>query len=99
MLVSHAGLADVPLAVAMDRDSSDGVLWRRGPAPAASAAAGGGPHAHRRRRARCLTTPPIPLYIDTGAVFGRNLTGVRLSPTGEVLDMLLIPVDPADLPD
>ena len=38
------------------------------------------------------------MYIDTGAVFGRNLTGLRLSPTGEVLDIILIPVDPADLP-
>ena len=38
------------------------------------------------------------LYIDTGAVYGRNLTGLRLSPTGEVLAIIPVPADPRDLP-
>ncbi len=37
-------------------------------------------------------------YIDTGAVVGRNLTGPRLSPTGAVRHVILMPVAPRDLP-
>lgn len=97
VLVSHAGLADIPLADAMDRDNSDGILWRRGPL-------------RRLPQLQVVGHTPMDdgepihdpdshaMYIDTGAVFGRNLTGLRLSPTGEVLDIILIPVDPADLP-
>ena len=98
VLVSHAGLADIPLAVAMDRDSSDGILWRRGPL-------------RRLPQLQVVGHTPMDdgepihdpdshtMYIDTGAVFGRNLTGLRLSPTGEVLDIIMIPVDPNDLPE
>ncbi|MFC6224704.1 metallophosphoesterase [Hymenobacter artigasi] len=98
VLVSHAGLADFPLAVVMDRDNPDGILWRRGPL-------------RRLPQLQVVGHTPIndgeplhapdshTMYIDTGAVFGRNLTGLRLSPTGEVLAIVMIPVDPADLPD
>ena len=96
VLVSHAGLADIPLAVAMARDSPDGILWRRGSlrqlpqlqVVGHTPTDDGDPVFDRESNA---------LYIDTGAVFGRNLAGVRLSPTGEVLDIILIPVDPRDL--
>ena len=97
VLVSHAGLADIPLTVALDRDNPDGILWRRGPlrplpqlqVVGHTPTDDGNPIFDRATNTR---------YIDTGAVFGRNLTGLRLAPTGEVLDTILIPVAPADLP-
>lgn len=98
VLVSHAGLADIPLAVAMKRASTDGILWRRGPLrPLPQLQVVG--HTPTDDGDPVFDRATNALYIDTGAVFGRNLTGVRLAPTGEVLDVILIPVDPNDLPD
>ncbi|MBH8571027.1 serine/threonine protein phosphatase [Microvirga sp. STS02] len=98
VLVSHAGLADIPLELALDRDSPDGILWRRGPL-------------RRLPQLQVVGHTPMDdgepihdpdshtMYIDTGAVFGRNLTALRLSPTGDVLDIIMLPVNPDDLPD
>ncbi|GAB3658869.1 metallophosphoesterase family protein [Hymenobacter agri] len=95
VLVSHAGISTSPHA--LDPDSSDGLLWARGPLK-------------RLDKLQVVGHTPMPdgepihdpdshtMYIDTGAVFGRNLCGLRLSPTGVVLDIILIPVDPHDLP-
>ena len=96
VLVSHAGLADLPLAEVMDPNSPDGILWRRGPLQSLpqlqvvghTPTDDGGPVFDREANA---------MYIDTGAVYGRNLAGLRLSATGEVLDIMLIPVNPQDL--
>ena len=95
VLASHAGISNSPNAC--DPTSPDGLLWVRGPL---------------RRLDKLQVVGHTPLdagepvhdadsdtwYIDTGAVFGRNLTGLRLSPAGAVLDIILIPVDPRDLP-
>ena len=97
VLVSHAGLADISLDVALNPDSFDGILWRRGPL-------------RRLPQLQVVGHTPMDdgepvfdhesntLYIDTGAVFGRNLTGLRLSPTGDVLNIILQPVCSQDLP-
>lgn len=94
VLVSHAGISPAPSAY--DRDSPDGLLWARGPL-------------RRLGQLQVVGHTPMSdgepvhdpdsntLYIDTGAVFGGNLTGVRLSPTGQVLDIISIPVFPQDL--
>ena len=95
VLVSHAGISAAPDA--FDPASPDGLLWVRGPLK-------------RLDKLQVVGHTPMDdgepvhdpdshtVYIDTGAVFGRNLTGLRLSPTGKVLDIVLIPADPRDLP-
>ena len=98
VLVSHAGLADIPLAVAMDRDNSDGILWRRGPLRLLPQLQVVG-HTPMDDGEPVFDRATNTLYIDTGAVFGRNLAGLRLSPAGEVLDIILIPTDARDLPN
>ncbi|MBD2720610.1 metallophosphoesterase family protein [Hymenobacter armeniacus] len=94
VLVSHAGIGTSDQAY--NPDSSDGLLWTRTPL-------------RRLPQLQVVGHTPMPqgepkfdkatnaLYIDTGAVFGGNLTGVRLSPTGRPLDIILIPVHPEDL--
>ena len=94
VLVSHAGLADSPHA--HDPDHADGLLWRRGPLKKLgqlqvvghTPTDDGDPH---------FDDATNTLYIDTGACYGRNLAGVRLSPTGEVLALVLIPTHLEDL--
>lgn len=98
VVVSHAGLADVPMAEALNPDSPDGLLWRRGPLRRLPQLQVVG-HTPTDDGDPVFDSATNALYIDTGAVFGRNLTGLRLSPTGEVLAIILIPVDPRDLPD
>ncbi len=82
VLVSHAGLADIPLG----RGHGPRQLRRHSVAAralaAAPAAASSGPHADKRPRPG-IDRESNASYIDTGAVFGGNLAGVRLSPTGE----------------
>ena len=94
LLFSHAGFADVldPL----DPNSEDGVLWRRGPllntgfrqvvghTPTASGQPEFDPEAN-------------VIYLDTGATFGRCLTGLRLSETGEALDTVVVATHPEDV--
>ena len=94
VLASHAGIGPSPEA--FDPASTDGLLWVRGPLK-------------RLDKLQVVGHTPMDdgepthdpdshtMYIDTGAVFGRNLTGLRLSPTGAVLDIILVPVDPRDL--
>lgn len=95
VLASHAGIGPAPEAY--EPTSANGLLWVRGPL---------------KRLAKLQVVGHTPMdggepihdpdshtmYIDTGAVFGRNLTGLRLAPTGAVLDMVLMPADPRDLP-
>ena len=94
VLFSHAGFADV--ADPLDPTSSEGVLWRRGPlrhtgqlqvvghTPTAS---------HQPERDFDANV----LYLDTGAVYGHRLTGLRLRETGEVLEVIAIPTAPEDI--
>ena len=95
VLASHAGISAAPDA--FEPTSAHGLLWVRGPL-------------RRLDKLQVVGHTPMDdgepihdpesntMYIDTGAAFGRNLTGLRLSPTGAVLDIILIPVDPRDLP-
>lgn len=94
VLASHAGISASPDA--LDPTSPDGLLWVRGPLQqldklqvVGHTPMDGGEPVH--------DPDSHTMYIDTGAVFGGNLTGLRLSPTGAVLDIILIPVDPRDL--
>ena len=95
VLVSHAGISASPDAY--DPESTDGLLWARGPL--------------RRLEGQVQvvghTPNPEPYfdpesntwYLDTGACFGGRLTGLRLTPLGEVLDLIQVPVAPSDLPN
>ena len=95
VLASHAGISAAPDA--FEPACANGLLWARGPL-------------RRLDKLQVVGHTPMDdgepihdpdshtMYIDTGAVFGRNLTGLRLSPTGVVLDIILMPVDPRDLP-
>ncbi|MBX0288948.1 serine/threonine protein phosphatase [Hymenobacter sp. HSC-4F20] len=94
VLVSHAGFADTDAP--LDAENMDGVLWRRGPL-------------QNMGRRQVVGHTPTPegtptfdaaanvLNIDTGACFGQNLTGMRLSFTGELLGQILIPTSLLDI--
>ncbi|MBF9144327.1 metallophosphoesterase family protein [Hymenobacter properus] len=95
VLVSHAGIGPSPLAY--DRDSPDGLLWARGPLRRLEQQLQVVGHTPMENGEPVFDKTSNTLYIDTGAVFGGNLTGLRLSPTGAVLDIVMIPVFPQDL--
>jgi len=94
VLVSHAGLANSPHA--RDPEHPDGLLWRRGPLQRLDhlQVVGHTPTDTGEPRFDAATHA---LYIDTGAFLGRHLTGVRLAPTGEVLNTVLVATHPEDL--
>ena len=95
VLVSHAGISSSPEA--FDPASADGLLRVRGPLKRLAKLQVVG-HTPTNDGQPTHDLASHTLYIDTGAVFGRNLTGLRLSGTGTVLDMVLIRADPRDLP-
>ncbi|WP_310392101.1 metallophosphoesterase family protein [Hymenobacter sp.] len=95
VLASHAGITASPHA--FDPESPDGLLWARGPLkrlPGQLQVVG---HTPMNGGEPVFDRASNTWYIDTGAVFGRSLTGARLSPTGALLDIVLVPVDPRDL--
>ncbi|UPL47848.1 metallophosphoesterase [Hymenobacter sublimis] len=94
LLISHAGFADTPTP--LDPEDMDGVLWRRGPLR----------NMGRRQVVGHTPTPAgVPTFnaaanvfnIDTGACFGHNLSGLRVSFSGEVLGEVLIPTSLLDI--
>jgi serine/threonine protein phosphatase 1 len=93
LLISHAGFADTPDP--LDEDNFSGVLWRRGPLR----------HMGRRQVIGHTPTTGQPsfdpttnvLNVDTGAVYGQCLTGVRLAATGELLAEIAVATHPSDL--
>ncbi|WP_201978209.1 metallophosphoesterase family protein [Hymenobacter rubidus] len=95
VLVSHAGISASPHA--FDPESADGLLWARGPLRRLDHQIQVVGHTPMSDGEPVHDPESHTLYIDTGAVFGGNLTGLRLSPTGTVLDIILIPVNPDDL--
>ena len=95
LLASHAGISDSPAA--FDPASPDGLLWARGPLQRLGKLQVVG-HTPMDDGEPVFDPDSNTHYIDTGAVFGRNLTGLRLAPTGAVLGIFLIPVDRRDLP-
>lgn len=95
VLASHAGIGPAPDA--FDPASPDGMLWVRGPLRHVGKLQVVG-HTPMQDGEPIHDPDSNTLYIDTGAVFGGNLTGLRLSPTGTVLDIVLVPVDPRDRP-
>ena len=94
VLFSHAGFADVldPL----DPNSVDGVLWRRGPLRNVGMrqVVGHTPTDDGKVRYDRVANA---IYLDTGAVFGHCLTGLRLSETGEVLETVVVDTHPEDI--
>ncbi|MBD2768674.1 serine/threonine protein phosphatase [Hymenobacter sp. BT664] len=94
VLVSHAGLADSPHA--RDPEHPDGLLWRRGPLQKLDQLQVVG-HTPTDTGEPRFDADTHTLYLDTGAYLGRNLAGVRLAPTGEVLDTVLVATHEQDL--
>jgi serine/threonine protein phosphatase 1 len=94
LLFSHAGFAEVPNP--LDPTSADGVLWRRGPLRHTGQLQVVG---HTPTDSGEPETDPAAnvIYLDTGAVFGHNLTGLRLSETGELLDIVVVPTYKSDI--
>ncbi|MCB2377451.1 metallophosphoesterase [Hymenobacter sp. BT635] len=93
LFVSHAGMADTPEP--LDEDNPDGILWRRGPLQNIGKLQVIG---HTPTTDGRPDFDPIQhvLNIDTGAVYGRVLTGVRISPQGDVLQVVSVPTHPID---
>jgi serine/threonine protein phosphatase 1 len=94
LLVSHAGMADSPHA--LDPDHPDGLLWRRGPLKKLPQLQVVG-HTPTPTGKPVFDTAHHTLYIDAGAYLRRNLAAVRLSPTAELLDTVLVPTHAKDL--
>ena len=94
VLVSHAGLADSPHA--LDPEHPDGLLWRRGPLQKLTRLQVVG-HTPTEDGIPRLDAATNTLYLDSGAYLRRNLAGVRLAPTGEILATVLIPTHADDL--
>ena len=95
VFVSHAGISASPQA--FDPESPAGLLWARGPLQRLAGQLQVVGHTPMEGGDPVYNADSHTMYIDTGAVFGGNLTGLRLSPTAEVLDIILIPVHPKDL--
>jgi serine/threonine protein phosphatase 1 len=99
IFISHAGISSVWSSVeeALVEDHPEGILWTRSPL-------------HRLNKVQVIGHTPRkngfpehrPLEncwnIDTGAVFGRNLTALHLSHDGNVLDIILKPTNKEDYP-
>jgi serine/threonine protein phosphatase 1 len=94
LLFSHAGFADVPNP--LDPTSSEGVLWRRGPLRNTGQIQVVGHTPTDSGEPETDLTANV-IYLDTGAVFGHGLTGLRLSETGEVLDIVVVPTHESDI--
>jgi serine/threonine protein phosphatase 1 len=94
VLVSHAGITTSPYAY--ESDSSDGLLWTRSPLMRLDRLQVVG-HTPMNDAKPFLDRASNTWYIDTGACFGGNLTGLRLSATGDLLDIVQLPVEPADM--
>jgi serine/threonine protein phosphatase 1 len=94
VVFSHAGFADE--LDPFDPHNSEGVLWRRGPLlnTGPLQVVGHTPTADGKLRFDAVANA---IYLDTGAVFGRCLTGLRLSETGEVLEVVEVPTHPEDI--
>jgi len=94
VLVSHAGLADSPDA--LDPEHPDGLLWRRGPLKKLARLQVVG-HTPTDDGDVMLDPDCNALYIDTGAFMGHHLTAVRLSPTGDLMDVIAIATHAEDI--
>ena len=94
LLFSHAGFADVldPL----DPNSSDGVLWRRGPLRNTGQLQVVG-HTPTDSGEPEPDSTANAIYLDTGAAMGLGLTALRLSETGEVLEIVAVHTVPEDI--
>lgn len=93
LLFSHAGFADVPNP--LDPTSNEGVLWRRGPLRNTGQlqVVGHTPTpSHQPEHSKDSNT----IYLDTGAADGHFLTALRLSETGEVLEIVAVPTHQDD---
>lgn len=94
VLVSHAGLSASPHA--LDPAHPDGLLWRRGPLKKLSQLQVLG-HTPTADGKPCLDAETNALYLYTGVFMHQSLTGVRLSPTGQVLDTVAVLTNYKDL--
>ena len=95
VFVSHAGISASPHA--FDPESPAGLLWARGPLQRLAGQLQVVGHTPMEDGEPRHDPDSNTMYLDTGAVYGGNLTGLRLSPTAEVLDIIVIPVHPEDL--
>jgi serine/threonine protein phosphatase 1 len=93
VLFSHAGFTQT--AKPLDVQNSDGVLWCRDPLRNTGQLQVVG---HTPTEDGQLHYDPAAnaIYLDTGAVYGRCLTGLRLSETGVVLDTVVVPTHRQD---
>ena len=95
LLVSHAGIADVPNAYAPT--DNDGLLWRRGPLKRLGKLQVVG-HTPTLDGRPVFDTEHQACYLDTGAYQNKVLTGIRFSPEARVLDIISVPTVARDLP-
>lgn len=92
VVVSHAGFADTPNP--LSEENADGVLWRRGPLrPLGKLQIIG----HSPTNGQPVHDPVAnALNIDTAAVYGHCLTGVKISAEGQIQEFLSVPTHRTD---
>ncbi|MGI4835748.1 MAG: metallophosphoesterase [Janthinobacterium lividum] len=94
LLFSHAGFANVPAPA--DPTNGEGVLWRRGPLQNHGKLQVVG-HTPTDDSQPFFDAAANAIYLDTGAVFGHCLTGLRLSETGAIAETVVVPVHGRDI--
>ncbi|RFP63452.1 serine/threonine protein phosphatase [Hymenobacter lapidiphilus] len=95
VVVSHAGFAGTPTP--LEPTDPNGVLWRRGPLLALEGRRQVVGHTPTPDGEILLDSLTNALYVDTGAYLNRGLTGVRLSPAGDVMAEFRVPTSPLDI--
>ncbi|GAB3929970.1 metallophosphoesterase [Mucilaginibacter myungsuensis] len=97
LLVTHAGLADVPEPY--NENSDLGVVWNRAPLMNIGKLQVHG-HTPLKSDHPHYNDTSNSWNIDTGAVYGYGLTGLKVDNNGSVTEKIFVKVDPRDiLPD
>ncbi|WP_121965555.1 metallophosphoesterase [Myroides sp. N17-2] len=93
-IITHAGVSDT--INPYDESNWDGVLWTRKPLANLHKLQVHG-HTPLKQNHPQYTLDSNSYNIDTGAYYGYGLTGIKLSPQAEVLDIITIPTDIRDI--
>ena len=93
--ISHAGVSFTNNPY--EENNSDGVLWTKNKLKNINKLQVVG-HCVQKKGKPAHDKESNTLFIDTGACNGKNLCAIRMDLKGKILETILIPVSPADIP-